>query len=587
METRNCQNCKNDFYIDLEDFAFYTNRRVPPPTFCFDCRLQRRLVFRNERGLYKAFCDNCGQKTPSVVPNSTGKKVYCNSCFVSDTWDARDYGASYDFAVPFFEQFKKLLHVVPVRALTTSSGTLVDCDYCNTSSHLKNCYLVHGSDNSEDSMYSTELFRGSRNCIDSMQMIGVTNAYGCMKCERSNNIRFSMDCKDSYDLLYCKNLSGCSDCLGSANLKNKKYCLWNVQLSKEEYFQKLAEYDLGSYKVHKEILEKAAKHFQNFPVKYMNGHTNSDVSGDSIFQSKNCKYSFIVSGGENCTYCYNLVVTSTTDSMDYSDWGAKASRIYESQSCGANIQDLKFCFFVTKNSMACEYSAHCSNCQYLFGCVGLRNKEYCIFNVQYTKEDYAVEVEKIKRHMEDMPYRDNVGNIYRYGEFFPAELSLYFYNDTTAQNVYTLTKSEAEVKGFLWSEKKENISHDTDIYLSSALPDTLCGEVEDFIEVPISCAHTKLSETHPYCLGEYLITKREYSWYREGNFPLPRACYNCRYFERLAQSMLPPKLWTRTCTCDQTGHDHSAVCPNKIETAYAPERSERVYCESCYQKVMV
>jgi len=43
-ETKNCQNCKKDFTIEPEDFNFYEKIKVPPPTFCPECRLQRRIL---------------------------------------------------------------------------------------------------------------------------------------------------------------------------------------------------------------------------------------------------------------------------------------------------------------------------------------------------------------------------------------------------------------------------------------------------------------------------------------------------------------------------------------------------------------
>lgn len=52
-QTKQCQNCKNFFVIESEDFEFYEQIKVPPPTFCWECRLQRRMVFRNERALYR------------------------------------------------------------------------------------------------------------------------------------------------------------------------------------------------------------------------------------------------------------------------------------------------------------------------------------------------------------------------------------------------------------------------------------------------------------------------------------------------------------------------------------------------------
>ena len=56
---KQCQNCKKEFEIASEDQEFYAKISVPTPTFCSDCRLQRRMVFANERTLYKRNCDLC------------------------------------------------------------------------------------------------------------------------------------------------------------------------------------------------------------------------------------------------------------------------------------------------------------------------------------------------------------------------------------------------------------------------------------------------------------------------------------------------------------------------------------------------
>ena len=61
MEIKNCQNCKSDFAIESEDFSFYEKIQVPPPTFCPECRLIRRLAFRESRPLWKDNCDMCGK----------------------------------------------------------------------------------------------------------------------------------------------------------------------------------------------------------------------------------------------------------------------------------------------------------------------------------------------------------------------------------------------------------------------------------------------------------------------------------------------------------------------------------------------
>ena len=61
--------------------------------------------------------------------------------------------------------------------------------------------------------------------------------------------------------------------------------------------------------------------------------------------------------------------------------------------------------------------------------------------------------------MNEMPYKDKKGNIYKYGEFFPAELSPFFYNETTAQEYFPLTKEAPLVKSKFLDETtvKSNI----------------------------------------------------------------------------------------------------------------------------------
>ena len=53
QEIKSCHNCKKDFIIGPDDFAFYEKMKVPAPTWCSECRLVRRENFRNERTLYK------------------------------------------------------------------------------------------------------------------------------------------------------------------------------------------------------------------------------------------------------------------------------------------------------------------------------------------------------------------------------------------------------------------------------------------------------------------------------------------------------------------------------------------------------
>src|SRR3989338_6718057 len=103
-ETRDCQNCKKPFVIELDDFGFYERIQVPPPTFCPRCRDQRRMTFRNERSLYRRKCDLCGKNIIARFSPDKPYPVYCRECWWSDKWDPKSFGKNYDFSRPFLDR---------------------------------------------------------------------------------------------------------------------------------------------------------------------------------------------------------------------------------------------------------------------------------------------------------------------------------------------------------------------------------------------------------------------------------------------------------------------------------------------------
>ncbi|MDO8610741.1 MAG: hypothetical protein Q7R95_09420, partial [bacterium] len=112
-ETKQCQNCQKQFNIDPEDFDFYEKINVPKPTWCPQCRMIRRMSYRNERSLYKSQCALCQKTMLSMYAPESPFIVYCKECWYSDKWDATTYGSDYDFNKTFFEQLFNLRNQVP------------------------------------------------------------------------------------------------------------------------------------------------------------------------------------------------------------------------------------------------------------------------------------------------------------------------------------------------------------------------------------------------------------------------------------------------------------------------------------------
>jgi len=145
---------------------------------------------------------------------------------------------------------------------------------------------------------------------------------------------------------------------------------------------------------------------------------------------------------EDSKYVQVLFTPSSKDCYDYTLWGDNVELVYESCVVGDNSYKLKFCYRCYINCNDIEYSMFCHSSSNLFGCIGLRHKQYCILNKQYTKQEYEKLVPKIIDHMNKMPYRDKKGRVYKYGEFFPPELSPFSYNETIAQEYFQKPKNK-------------------------------------------------------------------------------------------------------------------------------------------------
>ncbi|MFH1387681.1 MAG: hypothetical protein ABIG88_00015, partial [Patescibacteria group bacterium] len=416
QKTKTCQNCKIKFSIELEDIKFYKKVGVPAPTFCSECRMRRRFAFRNQKNIYKRKCDASGKDIFSTFSPELQVKVYNSSIWNSDKWNPMEYGKDYDFNKPFFEQFNQLRKEVPY-----SSGSvvnMVNSDYCANAENLKNCYLVFEASLCEDCAYCVEIAY-SKDCYDNSHLAKCELCYESFLSAGCYKTFFSADCADCQEVLFSLNCINCSNCFGCVNLRHKKYHIFNKPYSKEEYFKKFKKFNTGSYQNVLSFLKKVNKFYLKFPNKFIHGQKNANVTGDDIYNSKNVFKSYGIQGGEDLKYCQFVSFRpGAKNCYDYSIWGENASLIYENVSSGNGVNMLKFCFGCDANCRNFEYCMECFSSSNLFGCVGLRHKQYCILNKQYTKESFNKLRTKIIKHMNDMPYTDKKGRIYKYGEFF-------------------------------------------------------------------------------------------------------------------------------------------------------------------------
>ena len=186
---------------------------------------------------------------------------------------------------------------------------------------------------------------------------------------------------------------------------------------------------------------------------------------------------------------------------------------------------------------------------------------------------------KIIQHMNAMPYVDAKGRVFKYGEFFPYDISPFAYNETIAQEYYPLSRKEVSDFGFRWYDRVER---DYRITMKEAdIPDAAGSVPDAIIKEVIECANQGLEKSG--CTTAFRVTPQELAFYKKLNLPLPHFCPNCRHFNRVNKRN-PMKLWIRKCMCNLQNHVHEGACPNIFETIFSPEKLEIIFREECYQK---
>ena len=563
-QTKNCQNCKKDFTIESEDFAFYEKIKVPPPTFCPGCRLQRRLSFINFINLYKRACDRCGKESVSKYPPGAPLVTYCLDCYYSGDWDPITFGREYDFSKPFFEQFKELLARTPIITLDLELTAAQSSPFTNHAANIKDCYLVFFALDSEQCMYGFYLHK-NRSLLDS------SSAMQCERCYDSSNIFKDNGCigvrntNESIDCIFLRDSINCQNCFASANLRNKKYYIFNKPYSKEEYFKEIQRWDLGSYKTYTELRQRAVEHWKQFPPKPYWNDLSVDSTGNYVFESKNCKECYEVVKTEDSKYVMMTIGNPTKDCYDITGWGDNLTNSYEAY-IGSNVTNARFYFESNIGDLQGGEYGILSGGRNLFGCVSIMNGEYYILNKRYSKEEFEVLRNKIVVHMNEMPYVDKNGCVYRYGEFFPIEISWLSYNETLAQTFFPLTKEQAIARGYRWHDTI-SAKHEPTI-LAKDMPDHIKDAHEDILKEKIGCST---------CVRVYRIIPDELQFLKSMNLPLPRRCPTCRLEERIANWAKNLTLVTRSCS----------ECKQQFRTRYTTEEAPRILCKECYIREVV
>ena len=503
IEHKTCTQCNEGFSVYQEDIEMLKKLsprigwqifELPGPKDCPNCRQQRRLAWKNELSLYKNICHGCGMEIVSRFHRENSHKNYCHTCWASDAWDARDYKQEIDFNTPVFSQIHKLIKETPFQNLIGSLSNIENnATYTNCTADIQDSYMVSESDFVENCLYG-RLLRKSQNLVDCLDCSSSENCYECTHSTGLYNCLYSHRSENCSHSSYLSDCSWCQECIWCIGLKNQKYHILNIWYMKEEYFQK--KEDLKNPEHKKDFLEKSLKLSENTAKIDSLIIWSENSLGNYIFDSKNIFQSYLIQDCQDVRY--SSEINDAQDIMDVSSYGSKSYKMYESMWVWRYSHDIYFCSTIGKweNLFYCIDTKKSQDC---FGCVNMKFARYCIFNKQYSKDEYETLVPKIITHMQKS---------WEWWEFFPMNISPFSYHESLAGETYSLLENNIvnETRyssSNIWAKK---------IIPASKLPDSIEEIPDDILSWAVKCESTGKA---------FRIIKQELEFYRKHDIPVP------------------------------------------------------------------
>lgn len=284
-------------------------------------------------------------------------------------------------AEAFFKELKRLIKneiKIPVH-----TEHCENCDYVDHSYHSKNLFLSFDALKCQDSISIYDSVN-CRNCVDcdfsieSQLCYESVDANSCYNSNYLENCWATSDSWYSYRCMNSKNLFGC------VNLRNKSHCVFNRQLTPEQYEEAVKKYRTWPPEKVLAMVEELKK---RYPLTQTNeAHNENTTYGDHMSYNKNCYLLFDATHNMDSGYLYDASTQERCFDI---------SQSAENQSC-YQMTDSERCF-------NCNYVVYCAKCQdssYIFNCFNVSNclgavqvdhKQYVLLNRQLSKEAYEKE----------------------------------------------------------------------------------------------------------------------------------------------------------------------------------------------------
>lgn len=553
---RTCALTGEKWMMTEEEIGWYRKFNVPPHSWSPAVRMKQLCSFFTMYQFWYQRHPQTGAKFLSVAHPLSKVPV-----LPDEEWFASDFGSitqEADLNRSFFQQMRELQMRVPIpgtkfikkpeRSISIASFGDVDSYF------MMAC-------KSRDSLYGTDVneMENSAECSGGAY---IQNSYRVVQSHRIFNCKFvsgCYDCTDSNFLFDCRN---CDHCFGATNKRNKSYLWFNQQLSKEDWERRMSEVDLS----YRSKLEGYQKRFHElmvndtvFPENFNEKCTN--VVGEYLYNAVDCKYVFSGNDGPFRDCYWIIYLYGNSYDCAFSGAPVSSNRMYMS-NVAVSSSNVSFSHMTTncQNIEYCFYTWNCENC---FGCFGLQRKKFCIFNKQYSEEEYWKKLDEVKCAMLDRG---------EYGRFFPSHFYPGYIMDG---GLFVFEGTEDDVKKFegtLFNPEDGGAVGDpidsAQIRDAKTVPDCIdqVGD-QEWANVPLYDAEFK---------RRFAFIKPELDFYRRFRIAPPTRHFVRRVYELFLQQNLPI-FEQRACT----------VCNRDLLTtkhALYPDR--KIVCKEHYLKYL-
>jgi hypothetical protein len=303
------------------------------------------------------------------------------------------------------------------------------------------------------------------------------------------------------------------------------YAVFNQPVEKQRYFELLKELNLSNF----ESLKKAKEKFQTFlsdkDIPHIIGHNLGGSTGNYLWDCEDVFNSFDCRSCKGLYYCDSM--QEAENCLDGVGYGRNSGNLAQFALVGDGAQNVRNSVECWNNVSNLDYCSHCEDSSDLFGCVGLRGKQFCILNKQYEKEVYHKARDEIVQHL----IRNNT-----WGNFFPPGFCGLPYNLSAAQVHIPLNRAPAKLMGFRWDDEEEKLGL-ADLVIEGK--DDSLPDFESINTAPNTLAELEARDTDgerylcEISARQFRIFEKEVAFYKEINVAPPAKCFEQRHLERV------------------------------------------------------